>query len=144
MKKSCISYGLNVYKLIRKKNSVKSEGDIFNQINQSTSHLCVACVQTELSQLNIVKVWTLFCQLFLTHLPGLLLSTVSVHLLLTLLLSAYRGFPTRKVYLYYISCLRYTILVGNHRYTLLLFYHVGVKMRLVGVVPGFSLGALRA
>ena len=24
-----------------------------------------------------------------------------------------RGFPTRMVYLYYISCLRYTILVGN-------------------------------
>ena len=29
----------------------------------------------------------------------------------------YRGFPTRMVYLYYISCLRYTILVGNPRYT---------------------------
>ena len=28
----------------------------------------------------------------------------------------YRGFPTRMVYLYYISCLRYTILVGNPRY----------------------------
>ena len=26
-----------------------------------------------------------------------------------------RGFPTRMVYLYYISCLRYTILVGNPR-----------------------------
>ena len=26
---------------------------------------------------------------------------------------SYRGFPTRMVYLYYISCLRYTILVGN-------------------------------
>ena len=25
----------------------------------------------------------------------------------------YRGFPTRMVYLYYISCLRYTIPVGN-------------------------------
>ena len=29
----------------------------------------------------------------------------------------YRGFPTRMVYLYYISCWRYTILVGNPRYT---------------------------
>ena len=28
----------------------------------------------------------------------------------------YRGFPTRMVYLHYISCLRYTILVGNLRY----------------------------
>ena len=28
----------------------------------------------------------------------------------------YRGFPTRMVYLYYISCLRYTILVGNPQY----------------------------
>ena len=28
----------------------------------------------------------------------------------------YRGFPTRRVYLHYISCLRYTILVGNPRY----------------------------
>ena len=28
----------------------------------------------------------------------------------------YRGFPTRIVYLYYTSCLRYTILAGNHRY----------------------------
>ena len=31
----------------------------------------------------------------------------------------YRGFLTRKVYLYYISCLRYTTLVRNPRYTLL-------------------------
>ena len=30
----------------------------------------------------------------------------------------YRGFPTRMVYLCYISCLRYTILVGNPRYSL--------------------------
>ena len=29
---------------------------------------------------------------------------------------SYRGFPTRMVYLCYISCLRYTILVGNPRY----------------------------
>ena len=29
--------------------------------------------------------------------------------------AANRGFPTRMVYLYYISCLRYTILVGNPR-----------------------------
>ena len=28
----------------------------------------------------------------------------------------YRGFPTRMVYLYYKSCLRYTILAGNPRY----------------------------
>ena len=27
--------------------------------------------------------------------------------------AVYRGFPTRKVCLYYISCLRYTVLVGN-------------------------------
>ena len=31
-------------------------------------------------------------------------------------LGAYRGFPTRMVYLYYKSCLRYTILVGNPQY----------------------------
>ena len=29
----------------------------------------------------------------------------------------FRGFPTRMVYLYYISCLRYTILVGNSRFS---------------------------
>ena len=29
---------------------------------------------------------------------------------------SYRGFPTRMVYLYYISYLRYTILVGNPQY----------------------------
>ena len=29
---------------------------------------------------------------------------------------AYRGFPTRMVYLHYISCLRYTILAGNPQY----------------------------
>ena len=28
----------------------------------------------------------------------------------------YQGFPTRMVYLYYISCLRYTILAGNPQY----------------------------
>ena len=28
----------------------------------------------------------------------------------------FRAFPTRMVYLYYIACLRYTILVGNPRY----------------------------
>ena len=30
--------------------------------------------------------------------------------------STYRGFPTRMAYFYYISCLRYTILVVIHRY----------------------------
>ena len=30
---------------------------------------------------------------------------------------AFRGFPTRTVHLHYISCLTYTILVGNHPYT---------------------------
>ena len=30
--------------------------------------------------------------------------------------SAYQGFQIRMVYLYYILCLRYTILVGNPRY----------------------------
>ena len=35
------------------------------------------------------------------------------------LTDTYRGFPTRMVYLYYISCLRYTILVGNPRYALM-------------------------
>ena len=29
---------------------------------------------------------------------------------------SYRGFPTRMVYLHYISYLRYTILVGNPQY----------------------------
>ena len=40
----------------------------------------------------------------------------------------YRGFPTRTVYLYYMSCLRYTILVGNPRYVhgLLLGLFVGL------------------
>ena len=35
---------------------------------------------------------------------------------------AYRGFPTRMVYLYYISCLRYTILVGNPGYASVCVY----------------------
>ena len=34
---------------------------------------------------------------------------------------AYRGFLTRMVYLYYISCLRYTILVGNLLYILVIW-----------------------
>ena len=52
-----------------------------------------------------------------------------------IILTTYRGFPTRMVYLYYISrvsdqngvsplyisCLRYTILVGNPRYHCYLF-----------------------
>ena len=39
-----------------------------------------------------------------------------------------RGFPTRMVYLYYISCLRYTILVGNPRfYMLSSFSSISVK-----------------
>ena len=29
---------------------------------------------------------------------------------------AYQGFPTRMVYLYYVSNLRYNILVGNPQY----------------------------
>ena len=36
-----------------------------------------------------------------------------------------RGFPTRMVYLYYISCLRYTILVGNPQYIMLEIHHSG-------------------
>ena len=35
---------------------------------------------------------------------------------------AYQGFPTRMVYLYYKSCLRYTILIGNPRYVSLVFW----------------------
>ena len=31
-------------------------------------------------------------------------------------LIAFRGLPTRMVYLYYISCLRYTILAGNPQF----------------------------
>ena len=38
----------------------------------------------------------------------------SVFLIFTLI--PYRGFPTRMVYLYFISCFRYTILVGNPWY----------------------------
>ena len=37
-----------------------------------------------------------------------------------------RGLPTRMVYLYYISCLRYTILVGNPGNTLDCFDQVGI------------------
>ena len=32
------------------------------------------------------------------------------------ILALFRGFPTRMVYLYYISCLRYTILAGNPQF----------------------------
>ena len=38
--------------------------------------------------------------------------------------SIIRGCPTRMVYLHYISCLRYTILVRNHR--LLIYYYAEV------------------
>ena len=41
---------------------------------------------------------------------------VNVSMGMLVYMSVYRGFPTRMVYLYYISCLRYTILVGNPRY----------------------------
>ena len=40
----------------------------------------------------------------------------------------YRGFPTRMVYLYYISCLRYTILVGNPRYVTHIYCLVCVRL----------------
>ena len=35
------------------------------------------------------------------------------------LLHRFWGFPTRKVYIYYIPCLRYTILVGNPQFPIL-------------------------
>ena len=35
----------------------------------------------------------------------------------------YIWFLTRMVYIYYISCLRYTILIGNPRYILAILYH---------------------
>ena len=38
----------------------------------------------------------------------------------------YRGFPTRMVYLYSISCLRYTILVGN---PVIDFQHIVIDIR---------------
>ena len=38
----------------------------------------------------------------------------------------YRGFPTRMVHLYYISCLRYTILVGNPRYVSIVYLYSAV------------------
>ena len=37
----------------------------------------------------------------------------------------FRGFPTRMKYLYYRSYLRYTILVGNHRFDLRLLFQGG-------------------
>ena len=45
--------------------------------------------------------------------------------------AAYRGFPTRMVYLCYISCLRYTILAGNPRY----FLHTFLRIQFVSLVP---------
>ena len=38
--------------------------------------------------------------------------------------NTFPGFPTRMVYFYHISCLRYTILVGNPRYEPNSFEHV--------------------
>ena len=44
----------------------------------------------------------------------------------------YWGFRTRMVYLYCISCLRYTILVRNPRY-IVVIYHCGRKLSICGV-----------
>ena len=43
-----------------------------------------------------------------------------------LALTTYWGFPTKMVYLYYISCLRYTMLVGNsgHYYCYMIARHL--------------------
>ena len=52
-------------------------------------------------------------------------------------LCAYRGFRTRMVHLYYISCLRYTILVRNpqcaHAYYSYTFMHECVRIHCVYV-----------
>ena len=73
---------------------------------------------------HITLVTKLWC--YLTHFVdhGIWSSGVFCHIPFTyflsdmshvLFVSFYRGFPTRMVYLYYISCLRYTILAGNPR-----------------------------
>ena len=36
---------------------------------------------------------------------------------------SYRGFPTRMMYLYYLSCLRYIILAGNPQYMCIITYN---------------------
>ena len=56
------------------------------------------------------------CAIYLSQ----LLSPTQYHILITAPVThivPYRWFPTKIVYLYYISCLRYTILVWNSRYT---------------------------
>ena len=40
-----------------------------------------------------------------------------------------RGSPTRMLYLYYISCLRYTVLVGNPRNSVLSFFFINEIMK---------------
>ena len=48
------------------------------------------------------------------------LDTHTPHILPEVVVS-FGGVPTRMVYLYYISCLRYTILVGNPRFIMKLY-----------------------
>ena len=48
-----------------------------------------------------------------------------------------RGFPTRMVYLYYISCLTYTILVGNPRNI------INKQTNQPGIPPRWHTAALR-
>ena len=50
--------------------------------------------------------------------------------------SEFRGFPTRMVYLCYISCLRYTILAGNPR--LVLYFYFFLPLVPVGVAGRHS------
>ena len=53
-----------------------------------------------------------------------------------------RGFPTRMVYLYYISCLRYTILVGNPRSAVIII--VSIKTTNVETTPSTTWFTLQA
>ena len=51
----------------------------------------------------------------------------------------FQGFPARMVYLYYISCLRYTILVGNPRFNFSESTDVSPFILLVVLRIGFPL-----
>ena len=82
-------------------------------LNPSFSHNVLSQVFMKQRSLLTKQVWTLLIWVqYLKHIQRVWQTDVP-----------YWGFPTRMVYLYYIACLRYTILVGNPRIMSEMIFH---------------------
>ena len=110
---------VHVYSIINTVNFLEKERDTY------TVQVCSTAIKHLLSVVNMLHHWCAGLSVFLLAVGNLTCTCHRGSILFSLLFTCVvqsadfllwsRGFPTRMVHLYYVSCLRYTILVGNPR-----------------------------